>query len=54
VTLSNIQTHNLTTTRVETSFDQAYTSNDFKDTMHKTLVWDRLGDEWKIVGETNR
>jgi adhesin transport system outer membrane protein len=54
VTLSNVQTHPLTDTRVETSFDQAYTSASFKDTMHKTLVWDRVGNEWKIVGESNR
>jgi adhesin transport system outer membrane protein len=54
VTLSNIQTHALTDTRVETSFDQAYESSTFKDAMHKTLVWDRVGSEWKIVGESNR
>ena len=54
VQLSNIQTHALSDTRVETSFDQAYTSADFKDTMHKTLTWDRVGSEWKIVGESNR
>ena len=54
VVLGNIQTHALTDTRVETSFDQAYTSANFKDTMHKTLVWDRVGSEWKIVGESNR
>lgn len=54
IVLGNIQTHALTSTRVETRFDQAYTSTRFKDTMHKTLVWDRVGSEWKIVGESNR
>jgi len=54
VVLGNIQTRALTSTRVETSFDQAYTSASFKDTMHKTLVWDRVGSDWKIVGESNR
>jgi adhesin transport system outer membrane protein len=54
VTLDDVQTHALSDTRVETSFDQAYTSADFKDTMHKTLTWDRVGGEWKIVGESNR
>jgi len=54
VTLSNIQAHALGDTRVETSFDQAYASAGFKDTMHKTLVWDRVGGDWKIVGESNR
>ena len=54
VTLGNIQTHALSDTRVETSFDQDYASPTFKDTMHKTLVWDRIGSDWKIVGESNR
>jgi adhesin transport system outer membrane protein len=54
VTLENIRTQPVTETRVETSFDQVYVSPDFKDTMHKTLVWDRVGSEWRIVGETNR
>jgi outer membrane protein, adhesin transport system len=54
VTLSNVQTHALSDTRVETSFDQAYASPSFRDTMHKTLVWDRVGADWKIVGESNR
>ena len=54
VTLGNVQTHALSDTRVETSFDQAYTSADFKDSMHKTLTWDRVGSEWKIVEESNR
>ncbi len=54
VKLDNVQTHAVTDTRVETSFDQVYTSPDFKDSMHKTLVWDRVGTEWKIVGESNR
>ena len=54
VVLGNIKTHALTDTRVETSFDQAYASPNFKDTMHKTLVWDRVGSEWKIVGESKR
>jgi adhesin transport system outer membrane protein len=54
VTLGNVQTHALSDTRVETSFDQDYTSANFRDTMHKTLTWDRVGSEWKIVGESNR
>jgi len=54
VTLTNVQAHALTDTRVETSFDQSYVSAAFKDSMHKTLVWDRVGGEWKIVGESNR
>jgi adhesin transport system outer membrane protein len=54
VTLTNVQAHALTDTRVEISFDQSYVSAAFKDTMHRTLVWDRVGGNWKIVGESNR
>ncbi len=54
VVLGNIQAHVLTDSRVETAFDQAYISANFKDTTHKTLVWDRAGSEWKIVGESKR
>ncbi len=54
VTLSNVQARSLGDTRVETGFDQSYSSAGFKDTMHKTLVWDRVGSEWKIVGESKR
>jgi adhesin transport system outer membrane protein len=54
VTLSNVQTRALGDTRVETSFDQSYSSPTLKDTMHKTLVWDRVDGEWKIVAESNR
>ncbi|HEY9023632.1 MAG TPA: TolC family protein, partial [Burkholderiaceae bacterium] len=54
VRLDDVQTRPLTDTRVETSFTQVYASRDFKDTMRKTLVWDRVGAEWKIVGESNR
>jgi adhesin transport system outer membrane protein len=54
VTLSNVQARALSDTRVETRFDQAYTSPTFKDRTHKTLVWDRAGAEWKIVEESLR
>jgi outer membrane protein, adhesin transport system len=54
VVLGNIRAHALTGTRVETSFDQAYARAGFKDSVHKTLVWNRVGGEWKIVGESNR
>ncbi|MGN6525555.1 MAG: TolC family outer membrane protein [Burkholderiaceae bacterium] len=54
VKLSNVQARALGDDRVETGFDQAYASAGFKDAMHKTLVWRRIGGEWKIVGESNR
>lgn len=54
VTLTNIVTRSLSDTRVETAFDQAYSSPTLKDTMHKTLLWDRVDGQWKIVAESNR
>jgi adhesin transport system outer membrane protein len=54
VKLGNVQAHAVSDTRVETSFDQDYRSAHFNDTMHKTLVWDRVGSQWQIVGESNR
>ena len=54
VALEHVQARALTDTRVETGFDQVTTSGDFKDSMHETLVWDRVGAEWKIVGESKR
>jgi adhesin transport system outer membrane protein len=54
VRLGDIRTHAVTDTRVETRFDQVCTSADAKDTVHETLTWDRVGDEWKIVGESKR
>ena len=54
VNVDHVATRPLSATRVETSFDQAYASAGFKDSMHKTLTWDRVGSEWKIVGASNR
>ncbi len=54
VKLENVATKALPDGRVETAFDQVYTSPDYHDAMHKTLVWAPVGGEWKIVGESNR
>ena len=54
VVLSNVQARAVSDTRVETSFDQDYSSPALKDTMHKTLLWDRIDGQWKIVAESNR
>jgi len=54
VTLANVQARSLGGTRVETSFDQSYSSTSLKDSMHKTLVWERVDGQWKIVAESNR
>ena len=52
--IGNVETNVVSPTRVETEFDQAYKSNDFADKMRKMLAWERIGDQWFIVRESNR
>ena len=52
--IGRVETSVLSPTRVETEFDQAYKSNDYADKMRKMLAWQRIGDEWFIVRESNR
>ena len=54
VTIGRIETQTISPTRVETEFDQNYTSIDFKDTMRKALSWEKIGNNWFIVRESNR
>lgn len=55
VALNNLQSKQITPTRVETSFEQVYNSADYSDTMQKTLVWERnSAGDWLIVRESNR
>ena len=39
---------------VVTSFDQTYTSSNFKDVSAKVLTWKQLDGTWVIVKESNR
>lgn len=52
--ISNVQRRTVSANTVETSFDQVYTSKDFKDKTQKTLLWKRSGSEWYIIKEGNR
>jgi adhesin transport system outer membrane protein len=52
--ISNVQRRTLSPNLVETSFDQVYTSPNFKDQTQKVLQWKRKGNEWYIVKESNR
>lgn len=52
--ISNVQRKSLSPNIVETTFDQDYTSKDFKDKTKKILTWKRVGSEWYIVKESNR
>ena len=54
VVLSNVVARAVSDNRVETSFDQAYSSPTLKDSMHKTLLWERVDGQWKIASESNR
>jgi outer membrane protein, adhesin transport system len=52
--ISNVQRRTLSPNLVETTFDQVYTSTNFKDQTQKVLQWKRKGNEWYIVKESNR
>jgi adhesin transport system outer membrane protein len=52
--ISNVQRRTVSANTVETSFDQVYTSKDFKDKTQKTLLWKRSGSEWYIIKEGSR
>jgi adhesin transport system outer membrane protein len=39
---------------VVTSFEQTYTSANFKDKANKVLTWKNIGGQWVIVKESNR
>ena len=54
VVLEDIQAKTVSPTRAETTFRQIYKSSNFSDTMVKTLTWERVGNDWVIVKETNR
>ncbi|WP_374568225.1 TolC family outer membrane protein [Ideonella sp.] len=54
VQLSHVQARALSPTRIETSFEQAYRSSNYSDTVNKTLTWELQGGVWLIVAESKR
>jgi outer membrane protein, adhesin transport system len=52
--ISNVQRRTVSSSLIETTFDQAYTSPAFKDKTRKTITWKRVGSEWYIVKEAGR
>ena len=52
--IGNVETQTISPTRVETEFDQTYKSIDYADKMRKALSWQKIGNEWYIVRESNR
>lgn len=54
VKIGKLATQQLSPDLVETRFEQTYRSADYSDTVEKTLVWQRIGNEWLIVKESNR
>jgi outer membrane protein, adhesin transport system len=54
VDVSDIEVRKIDANTVETNFRQAYTSNNFKDTSSKSLLWKRQGSQWVIARESNR
>jgi outer membrane protein, adhesin transport system len=51
-TISNIQPQACNAQTAEVAFTQQYGSDDYKDTVEKTLSLVRIGTEWKIAKET--
>jgi outer membrane protein, adhesin transport system len=51
-TVSNIQPQACNAQTAEVAFTQQYGSDDYKDTVEKTLSLVRVGSEWKIARET--
>jgi hypothetical protein len=39
--------------QVETRFEQVYRSANYSDTVEKTLLWQRAGNDWLIVKESS-
>jgi len=54
VEIGNVEVRALSPDRAETRFEQRYTSPTFSDRTDKRLVWQRFGDQWRIVEESNR
>ncbi len=52
IKLSNIQTHQKGTNRVELNFTQEYKSDGYTDTGVKELLVEKKGTDWKIIKET--
>jgi adhesin transport system outer membrane protein len=52
--ISNVQRKTISPTKVETRFDQDYSSGKVKDKSQKVLTWQRRGSEWYIVAESSR
>lgn len=51
IILTNVKVVPITENLIQTEFLQNYHSNRFKDTIKKSLTWQRLQGEWKIVNE---
>ena len=51
VELSNIAVEKLSDNQFAVRFNQRYTSDNFSETLGKTLIWQRSNNDWKIVRE---
>lgn len=54
VAIDGIRTTTLAADKVQTSFRQTYQSANFNDVSTKVLTWQRIGNDWLIVRESNR
>ncbi len=54
VDISDVHTRQIDPDTVETTFHQAYTSDDYSDDVTKTLTWKREDGRWNIIRESYR
>lgn len=54
IALQGVKIRVIDDNHVETSFAQVYTSATVNDSINKTVVWQREGQTWKILYESNR
>jgi adhesin transport system outer membrane protein len=54
VDISDVHTRQIDPDTIETTFHQAYTSDDYSDDVTKTLTWKRENGRWNIIRESYR
>ena len=54
INFSNVEMTALSTNRVQVQFIQRYTSSDYSDTSHKTMVFAQNNDRWLIERESTK
>jgi adhesin transport system outer membrane protein len=53
IEITDVRVEALSTDRASTVFTQRYNSDRYSDVVVKTLLWQRIGDAWRILQETS-